>query len=54
VPPRFLFQRSALSRFSVAHLLPLLARTGVLPLLFGAGARRILHGVTDVRLRASG
>jgi hypothetical protein len=26
----------------------------VLPLLFGAGARRILHGVTDVRLRASG
>jgi 2-polyprenyl-6-methoxyphenol hydroxylase-like FAD-dependent oxidoreductase len=54
VPPRFLFQRSAFSRFTVQHLLPWLARTGVLPLLFGAGARRMLHGVTDVRLRVAG
>ncbi len=51
VPPRFLFQRSAFSRFAVERLLPFLARTGVLPLLFGAGAQRMLHGVTDVKLR---
>ena len=50
VPPRFLFQRTAFSRFAIAHLLPLLAKTGVLPLLFGAVAGRMLHGVRKVKL----
>jgi 2-polyprenyl-6-methoxyphenol hydroxylase-like FAD-dependent oxidoreductase len=51
LPPRFLFQRTAASRFTVRWLLPALARAGVLPLLIGFAARRFLFGATEVRLR---
>jgi 2-polyprenyl-6-methoxyphenol hydroxylase-like FAD-dependent oxidoreductase len=51
VPPRALFQRTRLSRFAVGHLIPLLAKTGVLPWLFASVARRMLYGVTEVRLK---
>jgi 2-polyprenyl-6-methoxyphenol hydroxylase-like FAD-dependent oxidoreductase len=50
-PPRFLFQRSAFSRIAVGHLLPLLAKTGLLRPLAGLLLRRVLHGVSEVRLR---
>ncbi len=50
VPPRFLFQRNALSRAVVRWALPALARSGVLPLVAGRVARRFLFGVDEVRL----
>jgi hypothetical protein len=50
-PPRFLFQRSAFSRIAVGHVLPLLAKTGLLRPLAGLLLRRVLHGVSEVRLR---
>jgi hypothetical protein len=50
VPPRFVFQRTAFSRFAVRRLLPALARAGVLPLVIGFAARRFLFGVSTVRL----
>src|SRR4029453_12486608 len=50
LPPRFLFRRSALSRFLVRWLIPGLARSGIVPLLAGFAARRFLFGTTEVRL----
>jgi 2-polyprenyl-6-methoxyphenol hydroxylase-like FAD-dependent oxidoreductase len=53
VPPRVIFQHTAVSRFIVRRVIPALARSGVMPLLFGIAARRFLFGATEVR-RTSG
>jgi 2-polyprenyl-6-methoxyphenol hydroxylase-like FAD-dependent oxidoreductase len=55
LPPRLLFRRSALSRLLVGWVIPALARTRVLPLVFfRLVARRILFGTTEVRLADGG
>ena len=54
LPPRVLFQRSALSRVAVRWLLPALVRSGVLPLVASRAAQHFLFGATVVRLRAPG
>ncbi|HKA14238.1 MAG TPA: FAD-dependent monooxygenase [Myxococcota bacterium] len=47
---RFVFERTAATRFAVRRLLPALAHTGLLPRLIGYAARSFLYGTTEVRL----
>jgi 2-polyprenyl-6-methoxyphenol hydroxylase-like FAD-dependent oxidoreductase len=51
LPPRFLFQRTATSRFLVRRVLPFLARTGLFQIPFGIAFRRFALGTTPVKLR---